>query len=58
MLWKTNDLACSPTTVLVADTEGDDLRDEEHRALHEALSTSSKSAEAARLRPPSKFWTS
>ena len=36
---------------LVADDEGDDLTDEERRALHEALSASSKSAEAGRLRP-------
>lgn len=36
---------------LVADDEGDDLTDEERRALHEALSASWKSAEAGRLRP-------
>jgi hypothetical protein len=36
---------------LVADDEGDDLTDEERRALHEALSASSESAEAGRLRP-------
>ena len=36
---------------LVADDEGDDLTDNERRALHEALSASWKSAEAARLRP-------
>ena len=36
---------------LVADDEGDDLTSEERRALHEALSTSWKSAEAGRLRP-------
>ena len=38
---------------LVADDEGDDLTDEERRALHEALSTSWTSAEADRLRPAS-----
>ena len=38
---------------LVADDEGDDLTDEERSALHEALSVSSKSAEAGRLRPAS-----
>ncbi|MGH9240001.1 MAG: hypothetical protein ACRD3G_18315 [Vicinamibacterales bacterium] len=35
----------------MADDEGDDLTDEERRALHEALLASSKSAEAGRLRP-------
>ena len=34
---------------LVADDEGDDLTDDERRALHEALSASWKSAEAGRL---------
>ncbi|MBI3401993.1 MAG: hypothetical protein HY048_11285 [Acidobacteria bacterium] len=38
---------------LVADDEGDDLTDEERRALHEALLASWKSAEAGRLRPAS-----
>ena len=38
---------------LVADDEGDDLTDEERRALQEALSASWKSAEAGRLRPTS-----
>lgn len=38
---------------LVADDEGDDLTDEERRALHEALSASWKSAEEGRLRPAS-----
>ncbi len=38
---------------LVADDEGDDLTEEERRALHEALSASWKSAEAGRLRPAS-----
>jgi hypothetical protein len=38
---------------LVADDEGDDLTDDERRALHEALSASWKSAEAGRLRPAS-----
>jgi hypothetical protein len=36
---------------LVLDDEGDDLTDEERRALHEALSASRESAEAGRLRP-------
>lgn len=36
---------------LVADDEGDDLNEPERRALHEALSASSMSAEAGRLRP-------
>lgn len=35
---------------LVADDEGDDLSDEERRALHEALSASWRSAEAGGLR--------
>lgn len=39
---------------LVADDEGDDLTEEERRALHEALSASWKSAEAGRLRPASE----
>ena len=38
---------------LVADDEGDDLTDEERRALHEVLSAAWKSAEAGRLRPAS-----
>ena len=38
---------------LVADDEGDDLTDEERRALHAALSESWTSAEAGRLRPAS-----
>jgi hypothetical protein len=38
---------------LVADDEGDDLTDDERRALHEALSASWKSAEASHLRPAS-----
>jgi hypothetical protein len=40
---------------LVADDEGDDLTDEERRALHEALSVSWKSAESGRLRPASEI---
>ena len=36
---------------LVADDEGDDLTDEERRALHDALSASWQSAETGRLRP-------
>jgi hypothetical protein len=35
---------------LVLDDEGDDLTEDERRALHEALSASSESAEAGRLR--------
>lgn len=38
---------------LVADDEGDDLTEDERRALHEALSASWMSAEAGRLRPAS-----
>jgi hypothetical protein len=38
---------------LVADDEGDDLTDEERRALHEALLSSGESAEAGRLQPVS-----
>ncbi len=38
---------------LVAGDQGEDLTDEERRALHEALSTSSTSAEAGHLRPSS-----
>jgi hypothetical protein len=36
---------------LVVDDEGDDLTDEERRALHDALSASWKSADAGQLRP-------
>ena len=54
-LFSTSRLPCLTATVveLVADDEGDDLTDEERRALHEALSASWKSAEAGRLRPAS-----
>jgi len=38
---------------LVADDEGDDLTEQERRALHDALSASWQSAEAGRLRPAS-----
>ena len=38
---------------LVADDEGDDLTEDERRALHDALSTSWKSGEAGNLRPAS-----
>jgi hypothetical protein len=42
------------TTIdLVADDEGDDLNEDERRALHQALSKSRESAEAGRLRPTS-----
>jgi len=40
---------------LVADDAGDDLTEEERRALHEALSASWSSAEAGRLRPASEI---
>jgi uncharacterized membrane protein len=39
---------------LVADDQGDDLSDEERRALHQALSASCKSAEDGQLRPAAK----
>ncbi len=39
--------------VRAPDNEGDDLTDEERRALHEALSASWKCAEAGCLRPAS-----
>jgi hypothetical protein len=38
---------------LVADDEGDDLTEQERRALHEALSASWTSAESGNLRPAS-----
>jgi hypothetical protein len=38
---------------LVADDEGDDLTEEERRALHAALSASWTSAEAGHVRPAS-----
>jgi hypothetical protein len=40
---------------LVADDDGDDLTDDERRALHDALSSSWRSAEAGRLRPASEI---
>ena len=40
---------------LVADDEGDDLTDEERRALHDALSASWQSADAGRSRPASEI---
>jgi hypothetical protein len=40
---------------LVADDEADDLSVDERRALHDALTASSKSAESARLRSASAF---
>jgi hypothetical protein len=40
---------------LVADDEGDDLTNDERRALHEALLTSWKSAEAGALQPASRI---
>jgi hypothetical protein len=40
---------------LVADDDGDDLTDQERRAMHEALSASWKSAEADQLRPASEI---
>jgi hypothetical protein len=38
---------------LVPDDEGEDLTDDERRALHDALSKSWESAEAGQLRPAS-----
>ena len=38
---------------LVADDDGDDLMDDERRALHDALATSWTSAQAGRLQPAS-----
>lgn len=38
---------------LVAEDDGDDLTDDERRALHESLAASWTSAEAGRLRPAS-----
>jgi hypothetical protein len=38
---------------LIADDEGDDLTEDERRALHQALSASWESAESGRLRPAS-----
>jgi hypothetical protein len=40
---------------LVADDEGDNLTDDERRALHEALSSSWQSAKAGRLRSASEI---
>ncbi|HEX6315763.1 MAG TPA: hypothetical protein VFZ73_12925 [Gemmatimonadaceae bacterium] len=40
---------------LVANDEGDDLTDDERRALHEALSSSWRSADAGRLRPAAEI---
>ena len=40
---------------LVADDDGDDLTEQERRALHEALSASWASAEAGCLRPASEI---
>jgi hypothetical protein len=40
---------------LVADDEGDDLTDEERRALHDALAESWKEAKAGKLRPASEI---
>lgn len=40
---------------LVIDDDGDDLTDDERRALHDALSASSRSAEAGHLRPASRI---
>ncbi|PYR89142.1 MAG: hypothetical protein DMF84_25940 [Acidobacteria bacterium] len=38
---------------LVADDEGDDLTEDERRALHDALSASWQSAESGHVRPAS-----
>jgi hypothetical protein len=43
---------------LVADDEGDDLTDEERSALHEALSTSWKSAEGGACGQHPQSWKS
>ena len=40
---------------LVADDEGDDLTDEQRRALHAALAESWASAESGRIRPASEI---
>ena len=40
---------------LVADDGGDDLSEEEHQALHEALSASWAAAESGRLRAASEI---
>lgn len=40
---------------LVADDQGDDLTDDERRALHEALASSWRSADVGRLRPASEI---
>ena len=40
---------------LVADDEGDDLTDDERRVLHDALSTSWKSAQTGQLLPASSI---
>ncbi len=40
---------------LVADDEGDDLTDVERAALHDALWSSSRSADAGQLRPASEI---
>lgn len=40
---------------LVIDDDGDDLTDDERRALHDALSASSRSAEAGHLRPATRI---
>lgn len=47
------DLPEGTVITLVADDEGDDLTDEERRALHEALAESWQSVEAGRLQPAS-----
>ena len=53
MLDEPTSLPEGTTIDLVADDGGDDLSEEERRALHEALSTSWESAESGRLRPAS-----
>ena len=40
---------------LVADDEGDDLTNDERSALHDALSSSWRSAESGRLRPAAEI---
>jgi hypothetical protein len=55
LLDEPTDLPDGTVLDLVADDQGDDLTDEERRALHEALSASAKSAEAGHLRHASEI---
>jgi len=49
------DLPEGTVVSLVADDEGDDLTDDERRALHESLAASWQSVEAGRVRPASEI---